>query len=745
MNRLLCAAALSATLASLLSGCFGTYGAISPAFDHRFADNDARQTRALLQRLPAAQEAESPSNALHRPVAVATVHGESPALVAFDLSDGARLWSQPIEAMTRPEVCSDVVLTSTRTQLRAFDLGTGEALWEQDLVSGLAYLGGDRAGSTIVFVQSVGASGGATRVGRVQALDARTGQPLWEHEIVGVLGRPAAMGGYAFVPWERQNIAILDLATGVEITRLRSTDDVIAWVHAHPSGVHYGSQGIYRLTGRSHAGTRDGSTYLPAPIPDAPRSPLVQDDAFFPMPGTRSARGRIRIYFSPTVSRDEARVAILADTFYLVYYRYVFAFDAESELRWVRILEQDVIGAEVVEAGLFTIGEQGRAELLSHASGGTIHTLEVGTEIASVALDAAGFRPAPSASAGDPEAGAAPEQAPEQPAEQAPEQASDRADAEAGADPAPSNLRFGLIELAGDPDNRLVPARAFAIQLLARMPEPEITQDLLDLYSQRSMPGALREAIATALRTRGSGSEFLVSSLARRYDFLQGTQNPPLTVIVPSLLESADRRSVPGLIERMMDHETPLAVLPLVVRGVVELGDAAVVPALRFFLTLYHADSTFSENQEALAVAAEGIFRHGGEEGREMLQSLVADASTHADLSTAISGIFEAEQRQAESRARADADAAARAAEEAARAEREGRPIRLSQRQINEVFANHTEALRRCTLEEVQRNPQLGQVRIVFILESEGLPTQLAFSPNTPEFVACLEPQVQAM
>src|SRR5690606_17413066 len=128
------------------------------------------------------------------------------------------------------------------------------------------------------------------------------------------------------------------------------------------------------------------------------------------------------------------------------------------------------------------------------------------------------------------------------------------------------------------------------------------------------------EDIGEALRQRRSGSEHLIAALDQHYDYLEDTKQPPLELIVPSLMEMQVKDSVPGLVKQMMNHETRNEVLPLVVRAVVELGDASVVPALSAFLTLYKQDSTFAgDNFQALAVAADGIFRHGGVEGRELL------------------------------------------------------------------------------------------------------------------------------
>jgi hypothetical protein len=695
------------TLAVLLAGGCAAYQE-REAFSYRFADNQPGPTRQLVSRLPAPQPPESDQNPLGVPIAVGTTDGEERAVVAFDIASGEQLWRQRLEPLTRPEVLGDVVLLSVRgedgEEVVALDLRSGSELWREE-TNGMAFVGGDREGDTLVYVVSVGAAGGERREARVSAVDARSGATRWEHEIEGVLGDPALRGGLAFVPWERQNIAILDQETGLEQARLRSTDDVIAWVRATPAGVFYGSKGIYRLTARSASGTKEGSVYREPPVPEPAGDPLVAEDGFMPKPGTRSARGRIRILFEPAPPSGEDGIPVVNDSFYFIYYRFVFAFDGEQNVRWARIVDQEIVGSQVLTTGLLTMGAEGALHLLDASTGNDRWAGNVDAQLASVTLRAEGF--APEGGAGE-----------------------------------PRDLRTSLNEVALDPDNRLVPARGYAIGLLAQIEDPEITRDLLDIYAQRSTPGALREVIGTALQGRSAGSEYLVQGLDQHYDFIEDTKVPPLGLIVPSLIEQQQREAVPGLIRHMMDHETPLDLLPLVVRAVVELGDEQVAPALREFLRLYHADTTFRETPDALAVAAEGMYRHGGPEGREMLQQLVADATTLEGLSTNVREMFDAEQRRAEASARAEAEAAAQAAADARRQEVAARPLRLSQEQVNSAFAEHADALRECIVSEIERNPRLAQVRFVFILEGDGTAHDYTFAPNTAEFIQCLQPKL---
>jgi len=711
---------LVSAMASLVVGCVSNVP--TDAFSYQFPDNVQEDLAPIVAAQPP-PSADTLTNAIGEPVAVVTTHPVEPEegsdqqptqaeLAALNLTTGEVLWRKPFEAMTRPEILGDVVMTSVRGAVVALDLRSGDELWRKEL-DDLAYVGASRSGNVLVWVASVGVAGGSNRKGRLAAVDARSGSRVWEHRIEGVLGHPQLRGGYLFVPWDRQNIAILNLRDGIEVARLRTTDDVIGWVRAEPQGVFYGYRGIYKFNELSASGTKEGSTYRLAPLAEAPREPLVQDDGYYPTPGTRSARGRIRVYYEPEPSSDTETIPVEGDRFYFVYFRYVFAFDGEENLSWARVLPRDIVRAHALTNGVLTIAEDGNARLLGHDEGQTVWERDYDLELASAGLDVGDFSPAPNV---EPD-----------PADEA------------------RTLRSSLAEIAGDPDNRLVPARAFAVELLAKMEEPEITRDLLDLYAQRSTPGALREAIGNALRIREVGTEFLVAALDQHYDYLEDTPAPPLGLIVPALLEQQVDGAVEGLVAHMMDHETPREVLPTVIRGVVELGDENVVPPLTTFLTLYHADSLFEENADALAVAAEGLFRHGGEEGREALQALMAQPRTEEPTQLAIQGLFDREQADAAAAAQAEAEAAEAAAVAAARAEADARPIKLSQSEINEVFVAHTEHLRGCIEGELERNPRLGQVRFAFIINNDGTSDEMRYAPASEPLVECLRPVVEEL
>ncbi len=682
-----------AAAAALALGAGGCAGALAPAFDSRFADNEAARTEALLQRLPPARARAHAGSLL-----VAASFGDQPALIAYDLGTGSLRWRVAVRADSRPELLGDLVLTTSGGRLLAFDARSGRARFSA-ATGACTYLGAARDTERVFFTCQAGAiDPRAPPNARLTALDARSGRVLWRREASGALGRPAAAFGLVFVPWQRQNLSVLDARSGRELQRLRSRDDVIDWVRADEGGVFFGERSIYRLGAHGYWGRRQDASFIRLPDAALPGDPAAMPSAFWPQPGGRSARGRIALYLQPeAVGPDGLRIA--RDRYYFVFYRYVFAFDAGGALRWARVLPRDSIAGQAVPAGLSLVLEDGSFELLAGEDGAARLKRALDVELASATLEAAGLQPAPAAAvAGEP-------------------------------------LRRSLAEIALDGDNRLVPARAYAVARLAELDEPEVTRDLLDIYDQSSTPPELKRAVADALRTRRHGLGYLIDALGQRYDFLEQTRPAPLAVIVPPLIEAHETRALPRLVERMFDHETPIGVLPLVVRAVSTLGDDAVLAPLSGFLRLYRADSSFAADPQALLEAARGILAHGGERGPALLREIAGDGRASPALARGVAAILDR---------RAAASAPALATAEPAPEPKPALPDKLTQSQVNATFAEHADELRACIIDELGRNPKLGQVRIAFIAEADGSTHAFSFAPGSPQLQDCLYSKVAA-
>lgn len=685
MNRRLLAPAL------LLLACMPAIRTTT-AFSSRYGDNDRAKITTVIARVPADADPR-PSNPTGRPLAAAVTQSGERSVALYDLSTRQALWTVPLAASSTPEIVGDAVVVELGTHTAVLDLASGRTRGQIEH-RGLEFVGVARDGDTLVMSFAAGLQGSSTRrAGRVVAVSASGASERWSHTLGGIVGRPAASGGLAFVPWDRQSIAVLDLATGVEQARLRSTDDVLSWVFTGPGGVYYGGRGVYRLTPDSATGTRAGSAFLANPLDGVPGDPQVYRDAFLATTGSRTARDKIRFGFR-TQAGEAGRVTLQDGAIYLAYYHDVVAVDAATgAVRWAQRIEDDVEALQVTSRGLFVASGNGKVRSFDPATGAVAVVAELNAQIGAIDLDVEGL------ARGD--AAAAPE----------------------------GTVREQLVAMIREIDNRLVPFRSYLVGVLARREEEEVTRDLLDLYTQRSIPAQLRQSVATALQARRTGAQFLVAALGEHYDYLEGRQAPPLQVIAPALVQMGARDAVPGLLSHLLDHETPAAALPEVINAIATLGEASVVPTLRSWLQLYKYDSAFAGDRGApLAAATEAVFRHGDAEAHQWLLALQADARAHAVVRTRVGELIARRESDVvahtERQHQDEAQAALQEALNHLHEQQTAVPEALTDPAFDEVWNSKLDEVRACAQGAVSRNPALNQIRVVVTLRS-ALPRNL--------------------
>lgn len=716
-----------ATAAFALEACMPSIRQLT-AFSSRFPDNNRSQFLTVVTHLPSSTS-DTPRAAGAPVLATVRQDGTARNVVLYDANSGRAVWTAPIAATSAPTVLGDLVVVAVGNDVVGLDLSNGQRRWSATMRSE-PYIGAARDGDTVVLVGSLGNTGGGARAGRVIAVDARSGGERWTHQIIGILGAPAATSGYAFIPWDRQSIAVLDIVSGAERARLHATDDVISWVFSSQQGVFYGSRGAYRFTTASASGTRADAGLVRNPLENVPGDPPLYRDAFAPTTGARTARDKIRFAFRPRLAEGD-HMAFEHDTIYLGYYRFVVAVNATNgEVRWARAIgpeetftategvtaaeaarraqasysQYDIVDLSVTHDALVVVGGNGVIRALDPNTGAILGVQELHGEIGAVSGDLTGFHvPA------------------------------------TGAAPAPEGTpRDQLVSLIRDQDNRLVPIRGYLVRLLAARPEQEVTRDLLELYRQRSIPNQLRQEIATALRARRNGAQFLVQALTgeqSHYNFLENRQAPPLDVIAPTLAAMNAREAVPVLIQHMLDHETPMASLPAVINAIAELGDASAIPQLQAFVQRYKSDSAFAGDRDVpLQTAVAGIFRLGDAQARQWLTSLSQDQSAHAPLRTSITRLFEDERSGSERRTEEQQIAAAREELEgrvnALRAAVNAFPRTLTNEAFDEEWNTHLDDLRQCAQSVLVRLPNLNQIRITVTIRSE--PAEEIFQTTPP-------------
>ncbi len=730
------------------AGAVGAFGAGVP-------DNDPVRLARVLNALPLPADRAPAHPGGDELLVVAVTHAPQPELLAYGVRAGSVLWRLPIEPDSRPELFGDIVVASTRqgggasarrpqsTPMRAlvaFDAATGRSLWRSD-TEGLAHLGSARSSETLIYSLGSGDFGRRKSVSAVKAVHARTGAELWQHRVEGRVGRPSVLGGFVFVPWDGQSLVVLHAQTGEERARIRLTDDVISWVRAAPEGVFFGDRGIYAFDVRAYSGRTNGATYLPPPLPGLPGDPPLQRSAFVSEPASRSARGRIAVLFTPD-SQPDRRIGFAESRLYFVFLRYLFGLNPDGRPAWCRVLERDVVAARAVRGGIVAVDEGGQVRAFDANRGTPVLDRGIPAELASAALDTHG---SPQGRSWAEALLQPPMPGPTGPATQgvaAGWQGGSTAPMQGSSEVSPARtLREQLLQVVADPDNRLVPARVFALHELAKLEASEVTQDLLDLGADRGMPEVLRQRAARALRERAGGERELLAALLKHYDFLEGTRPAPLSLVVPALVARQERAAVPRLVQHMLDPATPIQELPTVVSALVDLGDATVVEPLRSFLLLYRADSSFAGSPKALAIAAQGMLKHGGADARASLEELAQNPATLGPLATEIRALLAPAAVAAPLPSQPKEPAPGRPSEvEAALA---ALPHKLEREDIDATFAAHIDDLRSCVIEELGRNAKLAQVRIAFVLENDGTAHGFRFVPNTPGFIECLAPRVR--
>jgi outer membrane protein assembly factor BamB len=572
-----------------LAGCEELFGGLGGpvAFGNLFADNVEADVQKVVARLPPPSATQAPINQLGRPL-IAGIRYGTPGVFVYDISAGAMLWTKDLPIGSRPTLTDRAVIVQSGTDVVALKLADGTEMWRVAL-EGMSFFGAAFDEKYVYLAIGVSVS----HIGRLIAVNADSGWTAWKHQASKLFGKPAAVGGLVFVPWDRQDVSVIDRETQEEIARIRTADDVYSFVFANPRGVFYGSKGLYRFDRKSYSGTKDGSTYWLPPIPGVPGDPELWADAFGEPTGGRNAREKIRYFISPAYDPSGQSTALEHGSIYLLYFRFVIAYDAATgDMRWIYRHTEDIEGISIEPSGIYLIDSPGTVVRVAADSGLPDWSKALSIDVASAVFDIAGFAPAGQVVG------------------------------------SLDSMRVQLLKVILDQDNRLLPFRQYAVGRLGMLPDPEVTRDILDVYAQRSSPQALKDSARAALASRAQGAEHLVGALDTHTDYLMNTQAPPMGVVAQSLVAMGARQAVTGLVGHLLDPETPLDDLQEVAQALVELGDASLITTFESYLTLYHADSAFAQSTNALNALADGLLKYGGEPERRFLDNLVASTFT---------------------------------------------------------------------------------------------------------------------
>lgn len=563
-----------------------------------FPENRAADIGAVLDALKAAP----PAGGAGGKALAAVVRTGGAGVALYDLGSGARRWERAdVKPASAPFVGGGVVALREGTHVLALSADDGRTLWSRDCKEPFLY--GFAADGGRLFVTAGNTDGGppATgRRGRIEALDALTGKRLWTLEAAKMLGAPAAAAGFVFVPWDRHALSVLGALDGREVCRVIRKDGMVDFVTARGGGLYYGSAwDAVKLA-------RPGGEGAPFAVDakEMPGEPRLWPDTYLSSGFDAGAKARNRILWEPAAGAG-GDVLLAGGMFYLLYFKYLVAFDAADRApRWVYMSGTQIVDSAAAGGGVVAVGKDGTVTWVDGAtgSGTALWSLEGGG--AGVAFAADAFAPPK-------------------------------------ADAAAPDLHRGLVDLILDTDTQVLPLRKFGMKLLVEAGGETLTGDLVHILASPELPKALRDEAAKMLRAKKGDPASLMKSLEQHVDFLDGVPAPPAGSIATSLVEAGEKKAAPLLLGHLLDHETPAEELQEIATAVVKLGDETAWPALRAFLLMYHADSSMRYHVDVLVTVAKGILAFGGEEGRAVVRQVADDPKSHESLRFQLAALLE--------------------------------------------------------------------------------------------------------
>lgn len=662
-------------------------------FSMSFVDNDEAQLRAALPRVERHHDPQAD-------IGVA-LSADGTSLIAFDAIAGSVIHRTAVSTRLPILSAGDAIVVEEEDAARVVDAATGRLLLRLPLsrtVPEEHVIGADSDNGFLAI--SVVAGSGATAHSRL--IIAHGDDIEEEVEVDRPIGVPSVAGSSVLVPWAYQHLSIFDL-DGEERARIRLRTDVIGHALASREGVWFGGESYYRLNESSADDTPTG--WHPPTLP-VDRAPTLMPNAYEPPAALSSAAHHVRLHATPDRTRQDGRPA--DGIFYLAYYRFVFALDADTGApRWVRSLGADAVGGAAFPGGVRVVAESGEVLTLDAQTGRALAVVNLGEPVSHAVFS----------------------------------RLANVTIAEYVEGPRP-DVRMQLLEAVQLPDARLVSGRDFALSRLALLEDDDATADLGLLCEDERLPARTKQRACELLASRPVGSEHVRAQLERHGSFLDERPHPPVAALARAAGTMHDVASLPLLLAQLNDPRTPPAAITAIANAFVEIGDASVVPRLRDFLVLNHTDDSEPGLLDAVSAVANAFARLGGDAAMTELESMAGDAMTPAALSRALRDpVFRIRTERASARGDAARAAAAGGTTPAAPEVPEATPpAHLTHDLANPVLDAHRAELAACLDADPSRP---GSARVIVIVRRSGAVADVHTTPRT--VAPCLRARMQGL
>ena len=559
----------------LLPACAGGSAAKSDVFSTDWQNDQGRSIAAVEARL------RSTPRRARTPVAVGV---DANGLAGTVLPTG-KAWRARMSVDSAPVIAGDVVVVRSGKELVGVDARKGKLLWKVK-AHGRELVGADDDGRfTVLSLAS--ASGGE---GRVLGVD-REGSVVLELESSEPVGRPAALGGVAFVPWGGQYVSAIDIESGDALGRLLLRDLVS---HALDLGqaLYFGEKALVRFDEKiafAVTGQANRFEFTPRELPGKPgwlgsgTAPALLD---------RSARAKIRVYAAPQARAD--RIGLANGAYAASYFRVIYALaEGDSRLVFTDALPADALGGAAATSGFVFCDASGKVRLYD-ATGGAGPELDLGARLVACTVDASGLEIA----RGKPRGSLA------------------------------EQVETALHDL--DPD--MATAERFLIDEIGKVEDPSVTRVLITLSQNVRIPAAERELARTLLAKRRNGVEHMLAALARHYDFISGDQPPPVGPLADALGALRERRAAPLLARHLNDPANGINDVAHAALALETLATGAELDELKTFFALYRATADEPLLVRAVLSVAAALLRIGGPDGHALVERASTDPLTQPNI-----------------------------------------------------------------------------------------------------------------
>jgi outer membrane protein assembly factor BamB len=519
--------------------------------------------------------------------------GVSDAGLVGSTLDGKSRWTHAGRPTSAPIIAGPLVIFSQGDRIVALDAKSGASAWSiGNRGLNLRGAANDGTSSALVLTDShkslfLGVSA--------------SGSTLGSTETKAELGVPAARGGVAFVPWSSQYVSALEIDSGDEKGRLLARTQVS---HALNYGgqLYFGEQGLIRFDEKVRFASTNQANHVALPKAELPGKPSWLGSGLVNPSSEANARTKIRIFAAPTQGAG-GELTLGAGTFAATYFRVVFGLDAKSgALRWTRALPADIVGGAAASSGFVLCDANGKVWALDSA-GSDAGSFELGAKVRSCAVDtgAEGVRNGP-----------------------------------AGA-----SLAVQITEALADLEPNMAEAERYLVRELGKQEDPIVTKSLIDLSSSPQLPPDLRLETRRLLALRKNGTEYMLSALARHYDFVSGVLlPPPVGPLADALAASGETRAAPLLAKHLNDPANSAEDVAHAARALAKLATPAEYEELRTFFALYRATADDEALVAAVVSSARAILRIGGADGRAVVERAAQDPLTQGEVRRALPAVL---------------------------------------------------------------------------------------------------------